>query len=65
VVRYHDIKTKVYRILDLTSLTVDEFEQLVPAKVRVAHVQCILGQKKLEIPFGKSFIPACWCRRQS
>jgi Helix-turn-helix of DDE superfamily endonuclease len=31
MVRYHDIKTKAYRILDLTSLTVDEFEQLVPA----------------------------------
>ena len=31
MVRYQDIKTKAYRILDLTSLTVDEFEQLVPA----------------------------------
>ena len=30
MVRYQDIKTKAYRILDLTSLTVDEFEQLVP-----------------------------------
>src|SRR6266542_3016210 len=30
MLRYQDIKTKVYRILDLTSLTVDEFEQLVP-----------------------------------
>jgi DDE superfamily endonuclease len=29
--RYQDEKTKAYRILDLTSLTVDEFEQLVPA----------------------------------
>jgi hypothetical protein len=28
--RYQDEKTKAYRILDLTSLTVDEFEQLVP-----------------------------------
>jgi hypothetical protein len=28
---YQDEKTKAYRILDLTSLTVDEFEQLVPA----------------------------------
>jgi hypothetical protein len=28
--RYQDIKTKAYQILDLTSLTVDEFEQLVP-----------------------------------
>jgi hypothetical protein len=27
---YQDQKTKAYRILDLTSLTVDEFEQLVP-----------------------------------
>ena len=27
--RYEDIKTKTNRILDLTSLTVDEFEQLV------------------------------------
>lgn len=30
MLRYEDIKTKAYRILDLTSLTVDEFEQLVP-----------------------------------
>jgi hypothetical protein len=30
MVRYQDIKTKAYQILDLTSLTVDEFEQLVP-----------------------------------
>jgi hypothetical protein len=30
MVRYQDIKLKAYRILDLTSLTVDEFEQLVP-----------------------------------
>jgi hypothetical protein len=29
--RYQDQKTKAYRILDLTSLTVDEFEQLVPS----------------------------------
>jgi hypothetical protein len=29
--RYQDEKTKAYRILDLTSLTVDEFEQLVPS----------------------------------
>ena len=31
MLRYQDIKTKAYRILDLTSLTVDEFEQVVPA----------------------------------
>lgn len=31
MVRYQDIKTKAYRILDLTSLTVEEFEQLAPA----------------------------------
>jgi hypothetical protein len=31
VLRYQNIKTKAYRILDLTSLTVEEFEQLVPA----------------------------------
>jgi hypothetical protein len=31
MLRYQNIKTKAYRILDLTSLTVDEFEQLVPA----------------------------------
>jgi hypothetical protein len=31
MLRYEDIKTKAYRILDLTSLTVDEFEQLVPS----------------------------------
>src|SRR6266516_1463603 len=31
MLRYQDIKTKAYRVLDLTSLTVDEFEQLVPA----------------------------------
>lgn len=31
MLRYQDIKTKAYRILDLTSLAVDEFEQLVPA----------------------------------
>jgi len=30
MLRYQDIKTKAYRILDLTSLTVDEFEQFVP-----------------------------------
>ena len=30
MLRYQDIKTKAYRILDLTSLTVEEFEQLVP-----------------------------------
>src|SRR5437867_2467939 len=30
MLRYQDIKSKVYRILDLTSLTVEEFEQLVP-----------------------------------
>lgn len=29
MVRYQDIKTKAYQILDLTSWTVDEFEQLV------------------------------------
>jgi hypothetical protein len=29
-VHYQDEQTKAYRILDLTSLTVDEFEQLVP-----------------------------------
>ena len=29
MLRYQDIKTKAYRILDLTSLTVEEFEQLV------------------------------------
>jgi hypothetical protein len=28
--RYQTIKDKAYRVLDLTSLTVDEFEQLVP-----------------------------------
>jgi hypothetical protein len=28
MVRYQEIKTQAYRILDLTSLTVDEFEQL-------------------------------------
>jgi hypothetical protein len=28
--RYQDETTKAYRILDLTSLTVEEFEQLVP-----------------------------------
>lgn len=28
--RYQDEKSKAYRILDLTSLTVDEFEQIVP-----------------------------------
>jgi len=27
---YQDEKTKAYRILDLTSLTVDKFEQFVP-----------------------------------
>ena len=31
MLRYQDIKTKAYRILDLTSLTVDEFEQFVPS----------------------------------
>jgi Helix-turn-helix of DDE superfamily endonuclease len=31
MLRYQDIKTKAYRILDLTSLTIDEFEQLLPS----------------------------------
>src|SRR5262249_32343492 len=31
MLRYQDIRTKAYRILDLTSLTAEEFEQLVPA----------------------------------
>jgi hypothetical protein len=31
MLRYQNEKTKAYRILDLTSLTVDEFEQLIPA----------------------------------
>jgi hypothetical protein len=30
-------------------------------KVRVAHVECVLGSNTLSIPFGKTFIPACWC----
>lgn len=30
MLRYADIQTKAYRILDRTSLTVDEFEALVP-----------------------------------
>jgi hypothetical protein len=29
--RYAEERDKAYRILDLTSLTVDEFEQFVPA----------------------------------
>jgi hypothetical protein len=29
MVRYQDIKDKAYRVLDLTTLTVEEFEQLV------------------------------------
>jgi hypothetical protein len=28
--RYQNEKTRAYHILDLTSLTVDEFEQLIP-----------------------------------
>ena len=41
MVRYQDIKTKAYRILDLTSLTVDEFEQFVPSfeAAFVRHMQ--------------------------
>ena len=41
MVRYQDIKTKAYQILDLTSLTVDEFEQLVPPfeSAFVRHMQ--------------------------
>jgi hypothetical protein len=31
MLRYQNEKTKAYRILDLTSLTVDEFEHLIPA----------------------------------
>jgi DDE superfamily endonuclease len=31
MMRYQDLTTKAYRILDLTSLTIDEFEPLVPA----------------------------------
>lgn len=30
MLRYHEIQTKAYQVLDLTSLTVDEFAQLVP-----------------------------------
>jgi hypothetical protein len=30
MLRYQDIKIKAYRILDLTSLTVDQFEELIP-----------------------------------
>lgn len=38
---YQDEKTRAYRILDLTSLTVDEFEQLVPSfeAAFVRHMQ--------------------------
>jgi hypothetical protein len=41
MLRYEDIKTKAYRVLDLTSLTVDEFEHLVPAfeAAFVRHMQ--------------------------
>ena len=41
MVRYQDIKTKAYRILDLTSLTVDEFEQFAPSfeAAFVRHMQ--------------------------
>lgn len=31
MLRYADIKSRAYRVLDLTSLTVEEFEQMVPA----------------------------------
>ena len=31
MLRYHEIQAKAYQVLDLTSLTVDEFEQLVPS----------------------------------
>src|SRR5215213_6211914 len=31
MLRYADIKSKAYRVLDLTSLTEEEFERLVPA----------------------------------
>ena len=39
--RYTTERTKTYRILDLTSLTVEEFELLVPAFERafLAHMQ--------------------------
>src|SRR5919206_4441421 len=41
MLRYQTIKDKAYRVLDLTSLTVDEFEQLVPAfeAAFVGHMQ--------------------------
>ncbi len=48
--RYQDEKTKAYRILDLTSLTVDEFEQLVPpfeaAFVRYMHDWTMEGKRR-------------------
>jgi hypothetical protein len=48
--RYQDEKTKAYRILDLTSLTVDEFEQLVPpfeaAFVRYMHDWTMEGKPR-------------------
>jgi hypothetical protein len=50
MLRYEDIKTKAYRILDLTSLTVDEFEQLVPpfeaAFVRHMHNWTMEGKRR-------------------
>jgi site-specific DNA recombinase len=33
-------------------------------KVRIAHVECVLGSNTLDIPFGKTFIPAYWCLRR-
>ena len=50
MLRYQDIKTKAYRILDLTSLTVEEFEQLVPpfdaAFVRHMHDWTMEGKPR-------------------
>jgi Helix-turn-helix of DDE superfamily endonuclease len=50
VVRYQDIKTKAYQILDLTSLTVDEFEQVVlpfeTAFVRYMQMWTMEGKRR-------------------
>jgi hypothetical protein len=48
---YQEITTKSYQILDLTSLTVDEFEQLVPPfeEAFVRHMRECSGTKDLAL----------------
>jgi hypothetical protein len=64
MLRYQDIKTKAYRILDLTSLTVDEFEQLVPPfeAAFVRHMRDWTMEGKRRTGRRYSHTPAARCR---